>query len=493
MAPIQGSLQWRHLRIPLAVGAAVLLVHALLITLDLGGPDATNLAGNLFLILVPLVAAHICGWAALGATGHIRTSWALMSAANASWALGQAIWTYYERQLGVTVPFPSWADAGYLLFTPFAIASVLFYQPPKKIGNLPIRVAVDGLIIIVSLFFISWATALRIVAQAGVGLPLIERAIAIAYPLGNLVVAALVFLTIGRIPPHARRAFLWVAGGMIAFTIADSAYAYLTYEGLYRIGHPVDLGWSLGFVLLAIGAYRHRRSEAPDAPFAEPAARSRLRQIVPYLPAIGALYVAARLQILEGRLENLLFWVFLALVGLVIARQALAAIEIQRLSTEKADAFARLKVVEQYRLQLMNTIAHDIRGPLTPVVIQTHLLRTEGPALTAEQSDAISIVERSVRQVERLAQDFQDVAKMEAGQFRVRRQPLDLAKVVREAAEPTRAVAKTRQLQLEIHAADGLIVDADAGRLTQVVHNLLNNAIKFTPNGGWIVVSAERR
>src|SRR5258708_39913365 len=70
------------------------------------------------------IASAACVWAARRARGRDRLGWALMGTSAALWAAGEVVWSIYEVGLGVTVPYPSLADAGFLSAVPFAVAGI---------------------------------------------------------------------------------------------------------------------------------------------------------------------------------------------------------------------------------------------------------------------------------------------------------------------------------------------------------------------------------
>src|SRR5262249_35844085 len=160
-------------------------------------------------------------WAARKATGTGRGAWLLLGASCVSWAIGQLIWTYYERVRHVPVPFPSLADAGYLAFTPLAIAGILLVSAPSLRAASRLRVSLAALMLFGSPLFITWATALQGTLE-GLGSgptapPLLQEVLALAYPLGNLVFLACVLLAIPRLPPGTRGSFGLVAWGGFMF------------------------------------------------------------------------------------------------------------------------------------------------------------------------------------------------------------------------------------------------------------------------------------
>ena len=98
------------------------------------------------------------------------------------------------------------------------------------------------------------------------------------------------------------------------------------------------------------------------------------------------------------------------------------------------------------------------------------------------------MIERNAGRQLRLVEDLLSIARIEAGEFEVRRLPVDLGEVVRLGVEAMRPAAKEAGLRLECECEGAARVLGDADRLDQVLANLLSNAIKFTPSGGRVEV-----
>ena len=113
----------RRYRGEIAVGLAAVLWSGWLLS-GARSPSAQTVS-NLGLSIVPFVAAAACLRRAGRLAGPLRRSWALLGASCAAWGIGQVIWTLYETGMGREVPFPSWADAGYLAAVPLATAGLL--------------------------------------------------------------------------------------------------------------------------------------------------------------------------------------------------------------------------------------------------------------------------------------------------------------------------------------------------------------------------------
>ena len=142
---------------------------------------------------------------------------------------------------------------------------------------------------------------------------------------------------------------------------------------------------------------------------------------------------------------------------------------------------------------VLATIAHELRNPLAPLVNAVQLLHAVG-ARDATSKEALKIIERQVHTLTRLVDDLLDVSRLDAGKAALRLDVLELKDVASAAVSSIRPQAQARQQELSVICIDGPVrVRGDATRLEQVLVNLLNNAVKYTPPGGriWLRITTE--
>jgi len=150
----------------------------------------------------------------------------------------------------------------------------------------------------------------------------------------------------------------------------------------------------------------------------------------------------------------------------------------------------RLKEIDAFRSRFVNTFAHELGTPLTPIKIQLHILSTRHASeLGPGGRQAVDILDRNFNRLRGLVEEMLEGARLQAGHLRVQRDPLDLAHLVRDAVDDFREPARSSGLRLVDNVADDLRVEGDAPRLTQVMFNLLSNALKFTASGGLVEVT----
>lgn len=164
----------------------------------------------------------------------------------------------------------------------------------------------------------------------------------------------------------------------------------------------------------------------------------------------------------------------------------LKAAESQREAAQARDReLARLREVDSVRSRLVNTAAHELNTPLTPIRLQIDLLQSgvTGP-LSSKQTRALEILDRNVRRLDQLVQDMLEAARLQANRLGLERRPVDLTHLVAQAAESFREPARRAGITFVVRRSPAAIVEADTKRLTQVLVNLVANALKFTRSGG---------
>jgi signal transduction histidine kinase len=150
------------------------------------------------------------------------------------------------------------------------------------------------------------------------------------------------------------------------------------------------------------------------------------------------------------------------------------------------DMIARLEHVLDSQRRLVADTSHELRNPITIIRGNLALLRRDGvPEQT--RREAVVEAEEEAARMGRLVSDLLLLARADAGEApSLRRQPLDLALVVAEVVEQTRPAARSRKLELVMGGS--CWVDGDRDRLKQLVANLVENALRYTPDGGRITV-----
>ena len=164
--------------------------------------------------------------------------------------------------------------------------------------------------------------------------------------------------------------------------------------------------------------------------------------------------------------------------------------EIQALAHAFNDMAAKLERAETTRRNLLSDVAHEIRSPLT--IIQGNLRAMLDDVYPLDKAEVARLYDQT-RHLTRMVEDLHILAQAEAHQLPLNMNDIALVPLVQSAVEFFRPTADSQQvtLRLEILGKHPHVM-ADAARLTQVLHNLLNNALRHTPEGGQITVQVEQ-
>jgi signal transduction histidine kinase len=173
-----------------------------------------------------------------------------------------------------------------------------------------------------------------------------------------------------------------------------------------------------------------------------------------------------------------------------IARRVSRAVDHARL-------FRAAEEAARAREQVMAVVSHDLKNPLATIQLAASFLLEElvvDDAAHEPVRKQLNAISRSAGRMDRLIHDLLNVASIEAGQFAVTRTPTPVEELVADVVELLRPLALAKRIVLETDLAPALPpIDADRERLLQVFSNLGGNAVKFTPEGGWVKIRATSR
>lgn len=151
----------------------------------------------------------------------------------------------------------------------------------------------------------------------------------------------------------------------------------------------------------------------------------------------------------------------------------------------------REKEIDQMKDQLLSTVSHELRTPLAAIKgFTTTLLREDVRWDEATQRDFLKIIEEETDRLGELIDNLLDMSKIDAGVLRVEKEPTQLRNVVRESIDRARRRSEAHWFVVDL-PSELPRVWADPRRIRQVLNNLLENAIKYSPGGGQITVTAE--
>ncbi|HJW62767.1 MAG TPA: hypothetical protein VJ849_04655, partial [Actinomycetes bacterium] len=362
--------------------------------LGLGAEGTTTLVSNLFQAVAALAAAGACYNAARrnpygfgrAWTASLHRAWRLLGFAALAWGLGQVVWTYLELRQGQP-GVPSLADAGYLTALPLLVAGVLAFPTAPMRATARLRTLLDGLLIAASLLFLGWATVLGDAFSSNAASSTLERAVLLAYPLGDIVAGTIVLVLLTRSRGRGVVHLSMIAAAVFSLLIADLGFAYKNSIDSYGTGAVVDAGWVLGWLLLLATALKPtvaelRRSDDEGEP-------SIIRLALPYAPLIVAAVTGLIIQITTGKFEPFLVYTGTIIGLIVISRQIVALIEnrqlnarlratVEQLSEREQElkdglrrelaAADRLRAADDMKDTFLRAVSHDLRTPLTAML-----------------------------------------------------------------------------------------------------------------------------
>jgi len=183
--------------------------------------------------------------------------------------------------------------------------------------------------------------------------------------------------------------------------------------------------------------------------------------------------------------------------ALEIAESARNEAENERSETEKARTAAEessRKAEEASRAKdtFIGTVSHELKNPLNSIMLWSSALQRD-PALGEKAQEGLAAIERAAKAQAQLIEDLLDISRIESGRMRLEIHLIDLAEVVKAGVESIRIAAEAKSITMR-ESCDPRVgpIAGDAGRLQQVVWNLVSNAVKFTPHGGEVRIRVER-
>lgn len=287
-----------------------------------GGEEHKSLLSNIATLVIysgPALFA-LRASSQTGIPARARWAWRFISLAHISFIAGTGAWTYFENIMGEQ-PFPSWADAGYLLFYPCMLAGLLLLTEKMRSSEERLKFFLDGGVVMLGGGIVLWHFLLAPIAQADDG-DTLKTVLSLAYPIGDLVLLLGISSLLLRGTAVRGRSLvnLLLIGVSVNF-LADFAFGYQSLAGTYESGNPVDAFFALTTIPVMLAAHLHY----VIPPVAEHANNyERLSRFfwVPYL-AVGVVYIVLLHAAIDNEVDILPIAVMVAgiVTALVIFRQ----------------------------------------------------------------------------------------------------------------------------------------------------------------------------
>ena len=142
--------------------------------------------------------------------------------------------------------------------------------------------------------------------------------------------------------------------------------------------------------------------------------------------------------------------------------------------------------------QFLATLSHELRTPLSAILGWSQLVRT-GKLEDTQLARAVETIERNARSQSQLIDDLLDVSRIITGKLQIEFRQVDLTRIIEAALDSVRPIFETKGIHFKVSGDMGqCLVHGDSNRLQQILWNLFNNAVKFTPAGGKVIVKVKR-
>lgn len=229
----------------------------------------------------------------------------------------------------------------------------------------------------------------------------------------------------------------------------------------------------------------------PDADGLKPL--NQVQAVAPALPVVvlsGMQDEAVALEAVQAGAQDYL--VKGQATGHLLTRSMRYAIERKRSEEVLKRTNQELKELNRMKSSFISTVSHELRTPMTSIKNSLELMgHKKTGALNESQKRFLEMAIRNITRLSRIINDLLDLTRLEDGRVRFQFSDVDLAGVVQHALITFKPQAETQSLKLKANLPPSLpTVYADPARVEQILANLINNAIKFTPGGGRITVSA---
>lgn len=170
---------------------------------------------------------------------------------------------------------------------------------------------------------------------------------------------------------------------------------------------------------------------------------------------------------------------------------ALAVASRSAIAMDNARLYKDVETADRQKNEFLSMLAHELRNPLAPIRNAVAVLRHRADPESVRWAE--DIIDRQVTHLVRMVEDLLDVSRITQGKIRLELERLSIADAVASAVETSRPLIDSRRHHLQVRVPqEPVLITGDQARLAQVLGNLLNNAAKYTPDGGTIWITALR-
>lgn len=449
---------WARVIWILVVGTAT--VGSMIMGAGIASPQSLATVSAVTYAIAPIGAGLLLILVAYGVGDRALAGWIVIGAGLALWGCGELTWTYYAHVGPGEVPYPGLADVFYLAAYPVIFVGVLLLPQVRAGKRERLRLILDSVAGAVAVTAIAWNYLLKDLLYLDREVGLVENAVNLAYPVGDLILLiALIMLTTRRSQYQFDGRLLILGVGIMLTAVADLWYLFQVEAGSYIEGGRLDAVWLGGYGLFAVTALlvagKPRIKELADRP-------NRLWPLVAPYTAIAVLF-AVTLAELGPNLTIL--QIASGVVGvLIISRQAVAIWE-------------NREIVEKQRNDLVASISHELRTPLTAMTGFTEILEQNPDLDRSERIEMISIINSQTKHLSRIVGDLVDVARNRLETTDLKMEEIDVSELVDSAIEMLSY--EVSRLRITVDIERGLQICGDVDRLRQVLVNYLTNAVRY--------------
>ena len=166
----------------------------------------------------------------------------------------------------------------------------------------------------------------------------------------------------------------------------------------------------------------------------------------------------------------------------------------ERIQYEKLREYERLKEIQRMKDEFINVAAHELRTPIQPILGLSEILHTKIKDI--EQRQLLDTITRNAKRLQRLTDDILDVTKIESQSLKLNKERFNVNELIPNIIDGYRNYIEKDDVQVKLlyepNNKDNIFVEADRGRIIQVISNLIGNAIKFTKEGTISVITEEK-
>ena len=197
-------------------------------------------------------------------------------------------------------------------------------------------------------------------------------------------------------------------------------------------------------------------------------------------------------QTWQEQLINGTLFIATLIFGALLIKSVIHEVEtrekIEKLAKELEKTNERLKELDQLKSEFVSLATHQIRGPLTAIKGYASMMRDgDYGEVPARIKGTVDIIFESSNALTTVVQDFLDISRIEQGRMKYELTVFDFSKLVQSVGEELAPVGERRGLRVKLEIEPNIIVEADAGKMRQIIGNLIDNAIKYTSRGHIIV------